>query len=90
MPVHNPPDPLTAANPASKAYAVTPNDGADISFVSRAIWVGSAGNLRVMMADQYPSEPVTFVAVAAGTLLPIRVRRVYSTGTTAGNILCLT
>jgi hypothetical protein len=75
------------AIPASKIAAVTPNDGADLAVVARSLWVGGAGNIAVIAADD--SSAVTITAVAAGTLLPIRVKRVMSTNTTATLILSL-
>lgn len=72
--------------PAANAAAVTPNDSADLTNVSRSLYVGGAGNVKVDMADV---GTVTFTGVVAGSILPIRVKRVYSTGTTATTILVL-
>ena len=72
--------------PAANAAAVTPNDSADLTNVSRSLYVGGAGNVKVDMADV---GTVTFTGVPAGTILPIRVKRVYATGTTATTILVL-
>lgn len=74
-------------SPATKAAVVTPNDGADLASVSRAIYIGAGGNLAVMLADD--SVAVTLVGVSAGSVLPLRVKRVMSTGTTATNIVAL-
>lgn len=72
--------------PAANAAAVTPNDSADLTNVSRSLYVGGAGDIKVDMADV---GTVTFTGVVAGSILPIRVKRVYSTGTTATTILVL-
>ena len=72
--------------PAIGAAAVTPNDSTDLSRPSRAVFVGGAGNLK---ADMTNGDTVTFTGVLAGSVLPIRVRRVYSTGTTATNIVSM-
>jgi len=72
--------------PATNAVAVTPSDSVDLSYVSRAVYVGASGNVKVVMAD---SGTVTFVGVPAGATLPIRVSRIWSTGTTATNIIAL-
>ncbi len=74
------------SGPALTAFAVTPDDGADLAEASRAIYVGSAGNLSVKMLS---GEVVTFAGLAAGALLPVRVSRIRATGTTAGNIIAL-
>lgn len=72
---------LTA--PVSSAAAVTPSDAADLATVCRALYVGSAGALRVTLAGD--SAPVTLAAAAGWQ--PIRARRVWATGTTAADIV---
>jgi hypothetical protein len=73
--------------PATKALAITPNNGADLAFATRGIYIGGGGNLRVDMQDG--GVDVTFVGLAAGTILPVRVSRVYATGTTATSLVGL-
>jgi len=73
--------------PAIRAAAVTPNDSTDLSFVTRSLYVGGAGNVSVDLAES--GTAVVFVGVPAGTFLPIRAKRVRSTGTTATNIVAL-
>ena len=76
--------------PASNAVAVTPNDSTDLLFVTRGLFVGGGGNIVVIMGDQaVDATTVTFTGVPAGTILPIAVRRVRSTSTTATNIVAL-
>lgn len=72
--------------PANDAAAVTPNDTTQLSFVTRGLYVGGAGNVAVLMAS---GQTVTFVGVPAGTVLPIRIARVNSTSTTATSIVAL-
>jgi len=74
-------------SPGVHAYAITPSDTTDLSTTCRAIYVGSAGDIVVDMAGGETS--VTFSNVTDGGMLPIRVRRVYSTGTTATNLVCV-
>jgi hypothetical protein len=77
---------------AYKAVAVTPTDDTTIP-TTRALYVGAAGNVVVKMADvDDPTEAgntVTFSGVLAGTVLPIQVRCVNSTSTTATDIVAL-
>ena len=73
-------------SPADNATAVTPSDSTDLAFTSRALYVGGAGNIVVTMAG---GGDVTFTAVPAGSILPIRVSRVKSTSTTATSIVNL-
>jgi len=72
--------------PASGGEAVTPHDSTEFATVSRGIYVGGAGNVAAVMAD---GTVLTFVGVAAGTLLPIRCKRINSTNTTATSMLAL-
>ena len=70
----------------SEGVAVTPADGSDLATVRAALFVGTGGNVKVDMAG---TGTGTFNNVADGTFLPILVDRVYSTGTTASNIIAL-
>lgn len=72
-----------ATAPATGAFAVTPADGSDLSYVTRGLYVGVSGDVKADMED---GTTVTFTAMAAGVVHPLRVKRVYSTGTTATNI----
>lgn len=73
-------------NPASQVAAVTKSDSTELVAV-RGLWVGGAGDVAVIAAED--SAAVTIVGVPAGTLLPIRVRKVMSTNTTATSIVAL-
>jgi hypothetical protein len=67
--------------PGFGAFAVTPADSVDLERVTRALHVGESGTLKVVMAS---GETVTLTG--AQGILPIRVRQVFSTGTTATGI----
>ena len=71
-------------SPADNAAAVTPSDSTDLSYISRALYVGTGGNIVVTMMG---GGDVTFTNVQDGSNLPIRVSRVKSTSTTASNIV---
>ena len=72
---------------ATRAQSITPNDGCTvIATPNRAIWVGVEGNVRVKM---YGGDTVTFIGVGAGSLIPISVQCVLSTGTTATDLLII-
>lgn len=75
-------------SPAADAVAVSPHDTNELSRVTRALYVGGAGNLVVTMAGTGGGD-VTFTGVPAGTILPIRVKKVLSTNTTATSIVAL-
>lgn len=72
--------------PARNAVVVTPADGSDLANVTRALFIGGAGNLNVDTAD---GDTVLFTGIPAGFLLPLAVKRVRSTSTTATNIVAL-
>ena len=73
-------------SPARDATVITPNDAADLPFVTLGIYIGSAGSLRVQMAS---GQTVTFENALAGVVYPLRAARVMATGTTAANFLAL-
>lgn len=78
---------VNPTDPAVQLAAVTPSDTVDLSQVARALWVGTAGSVAVIASGD--SSAVTLAGVNGGTLLPIRVKRVLSTGTTAGSIVAV-
>jgi hypothetical protein len=69
-------------SPPSTFAAITPNDSTDIT-VCRAIYVGGSGDIKINGAD---GVAVTFIGVPAGWF-PCRAVRVWSTGTTATNLI---
>jgi len=62
------------------------SDTADFPIVARALFVGGTGNVKV---KTWYNEDVTFTNVQDGFILPVTVRRLYSTGTTATTIVGL-
>ena len=72
------------SNPADNAVAVTPSDSTNLTNTARALYIGGAGNVKV---DTAGGDTVTFNSVASGSVLPVRVKRVYATGTSATNII---
>lgn len=50
------------------------------------LYIGTAGNIRVLTSG---NDTVTFSNIQAGTFFPINVIQVFSTGTTASNIVAL-
>lgn len=74
--------------PATNFTPVTPSDTVAVNKDTRALYVGTGGNVAVVSEDAL-STTITFMNVASGTILPIAPRRVMATGTTASNILAL-
>jgi len=71
-------------SPASFAAAITPNDSTDLTMATRGIYIGGDGNLSVVTVGD---QTVLFSNVVAGSILPIRVKRVMATNTTATNLV---
>jgi hypothetical protein len=70
---------------AHSALAVTPSDSTILP-TTRALFVGTTGNVAVVMAED--ENTVTFSSVPVG-IFPIQVIKVMSTNTTASNIVAL-
>ncbi len=74
-------------NSPSDAYeAITPSDTVDLKTTTRSIYVGGAGDI---VAVDVNDNTVTFSGAVAGTTLPIVVKRVNATSTTATNLVAL-
>jgi len=66
--------------------AITPDDSTDLANETRGIYVGGTGDIVV---HDKAGNNVTFSSAQAGTVLPIRTKRVLSTSTTATNLVAL-
>ena len=76
----------TGKTTPTHARSVQPNDAADLIALTKGVYVLVGGDLAVTMAE---GETVTFSAVPSKTYLPISVRRIWQTGTTATFITAL-
>lgn len=70
--------------PGDDAFAVTPSDTVDFTVMARALYVGTTGDVKLITRG---GTTVTFTAVPAGALIPVRCSRVMATGTTASTIV---
>lgn len=77
----------TLDSPASRAFAIVPDDNNDLAVTPRAIYTGRGGSMVVILLDDVTE--VTFAALPAGTTLPLRARRVKANGTTATDLVGL-
>lgn len=75
--------------PIERASTPSKSDTVDLANVTRAIFIGGAGDVKVdlLAGDGTRSSGVTVTALAVGMWHPMRVARVYTTGTTATAIL---
>ena len=70
---------------ARSAVAITPANS-DLNAPVRALYIGLGGDVAVVTTI---NQSVTFVNVQSGTILPVSVKRVSLTGTTASSIVGL-
>jgi len=71
--------------PAGSVAAITPSDVSDLPEITVALNVAAPGAVRVTTLE----GDVVDIHVAAGVAFPLRVRRVWATGTTATGIRAL-
>lgn len=65
-------------------FEITPHDTNELSYVTRCLYVGAPGNIAVQDTN---GNDVLLSNAPAGLQLPIRIKRVYATGTTAGGLV---
>lgn len=69
---------------ARKLVAVTPHNSNDLAYTTKALFIGTGGNIVVLAEDD--TVAVT-LKVTDGQILPVRARRVLETNTTATGIV---
>lgn len=65
------------------AYAVTASDTVNLPYIS-VIYIGGAGTVKVTTAQ---GDDVTFSGLQTGSVIPVQVLRVWSSGLTATNLV---
>lgn len=73
--------------PAKAAFDITPNDIAELQEVTKAIYIGTGGD--VVLRPQEGLADVTFRNLQSGAILDVRVSAVRATGTSATDIIGL-
>lgn len=73
-------------SPANGGQEITPNDSVDLNEISRALYIGSDGNVSVETGD---GTILIFKNVVGGSILPLQVRKVLATGTTSADIVAM-
>lgn len=74
-------------SPATICFAIVPADGGELTQVTKALYVGTGGDIALRPLDG--TADVTFRNVPDGAVLDVRVRAVRATGTTAADIVGL-
>lgn len=70
--------------PPEGAFDVTTHNTNEQPFVMRRLYVGTGGNVRVGYKD---GSTVTYKNVPDGSYIGGRIKRVYTTGTTASDLI---
>ena len=73
-------------NPAVGQQEITPHDTNPLDVITRGIYVGGTGNIKLKGLD---GNDVTLYSCPAGLILPVETEHVYSTGTTATHLVAL-
>jgi hypothetical protein len=76
-------------SPAGDFFSITPADATTFTQTTRALFVGTGGNIKIMGHGKVANTVITLTNVPSGALLPIRVQRVYSGNTTASGLVGL-
>ncbi len=74
---------VVMASPITGAFAITPNDSNDLSEMTVNLYIGTAGTVKLTMFD---GSVVEYANLAVGRH-PLRVKRVWETGTSAKGIV---
>ncbi len=77
---------MLGGNTYGTAIAIGPDDNKKHGPMLNGLYIGVTGAGVVEVSD---GSLVTFVAVPAGTLLPVQVRKVMNTGTSASSLVGL-
>lgn len=68
-------------SPAEDCFVIQPSDQSDLPKVTKAIFVGQGGDVRLIPLRG--TTAVTFFNLASGSVLDVRARAVLAAGTTA-------
>jgi hypothetical protein len=73
--------------PARLAFAIVPNDTLDLDEVTKAVYVGTGGDIVIRAIDS--DADVILRNVVSGSVLAIRTSAIRATGTTASDMVGL-
>lgn len=71
------------SGPVEGGFDVIPADGSDLGQMTRGLMVSGGGDVAVTLKS---GDQLTLPALTAGVIYPLRVARVWATGTTATGI----
>lgn len=73
--------------PSSSAFVITPSDTVNLTYPTRALYVGTGGDINVLLWDD--TVAILLKNVLGGSCLPLRVKRIYDTDTGASDLVGL-
>jgi hypothetical protein len=65
---------------------IVPHDVNELSFNTRAIYFGGAGNIAIR---NHAGTTIVFIGLPVGSILPVITGKVLATGTTATNLVAM-
>ncbi|MEQ8409957.1 MAG: hypothetical protein RIB52_00230 [Erythrobacter sp.] len=77
----------TLSSPAGDCFELSTSDTSDLPRATKAIYIGISGD--IVLRPVHGATDVAFLNVQAGTIIPIRVNAVRTTGTTASALVGL-
>jgi len=80
---------VSNTSPASKFVVLVPDDNVDLTPTNiRGVWVGIGGDLAIVGLNDV--TPITLQGIPTGALLPIMVKKILATGTSAAGLVGFT
>ena len=73
-------------SPIANAFAVTPNNSADLATYTRYVMIGGGADLTCEFVDDPVGQSV-LLKLTPSVLYPFRLRKIYAAGTTATSIV---
>lgn len=74
-------------SPAEHCFAIAPSDSEDLAQATKAIYVGTGGDLSIVPLGS--NDPVILRNVIGGSVLDLRIRAIRESGTTAADLVGL-
>lgn len=74
------------SDPPSRGETLMPSDTDNQAFITRALYVGGGGDVRLRLAS---GDEIILAMAQGGALYPLRVAQVLATGTTATDLIGL-
>lgn len=78
--------PQRQVDPGVEDAAVTPSDSTDLPFVTRGLYSGSGGAIRLTLQNRNDGESEVYSNLNPGQVYGFAVKRVWATDTTATGI----